>query len=160
MESPYKEFLAQKYPEDYMERSLGIERLAAYGARFASLREFLESFLLEEALIIDSVKEEQPENDYLTLSTIHSAKGKEWNTVFLIGLNEGRFPSSPGMKNLDEERRLFYVAVTRARNNLYLTCAEDDFRGWGNYIGGPSIFLKELPLHCYECYERMDEDYY
>jgi len=159
MESPYKEYLAQKYPEDYIERSMGIERLAAYGARFASLQEFLESFLLEEALIVESVKEEKPENDYLTLSTIHSAKGKEWKTVFLIGLNEGRFPSSPGSKNLDEERRLFYVAVTRAKDNLFLTCAEDDFRGWGNYFGGPSVFLRELPLHCYECSERMDENY-
>lgn len=159
MESPYKDYLSEKYPDDYLERSLGIERMAAYGARFDSLREFLESLLLEETLILDSVKEENPESDYLTLSTIHSAKGKEWKTVFLIGLNEGRFPSSSGLKNIDEERRLFYVAVTRAKDNLFLTCAEDDFRGWGSFTGGPSVFLKELPLHCYECSEQMNQDF-
>ncbi len=160
MESPYKEYLSGKYPDDHIERGLGIERMAAYGARFNSLREFLESLLLEETLILESVKEERPDKDYLTLSTIHSAKGKEWKTVFLIGLNEGRFPSSLGMENIDEERRLFYVAVTRAKDRLFLTCAEDDYRGWGNYTGGPSIFLKELPLNCYECSELMSRNYF
>jgi DNA helicase-2/ATP-dependent DNA helicase PcrA len=161
MESPYQEYLAEKYPEDYVERNLGIERMAAYGSRFATLQDFLESLLLEEALFLENVKEENPEKDYLTLSTIHSAKGKEWKTVFLIGLNEGRFPSPLGMENIDEERRLFYVAVTRAKDRLFLTCAEDDFRGWGNYTGGPSIFLKELPLDSYECPEPIgDRGYY
>ncbi len=153
MQSSYGRILQQKYPDDFMERSLGIERLAAYGARCASLGEFLESLLLEETLILDSVKEENPEQDFLTLSTIHSAKGKEWKAVFVIGLNEGHFPSAMGMKNLEEERRLFYVAVTRAKDYLYLTATQEDYRGWNRYISGPSLFLTELPLHCYEVVE-------
>lgn len=154
MKSPYGQFLQQKYPDDYMERSLGIERLAAYGARCASVGEFLESLLLEETLILDSIREENPDKDFLTLSTIHSAKGKEWKAVFVVGLNEGHFPSALGMKNLEEERRLFYVAVTRAKDFLYLTAAQEDYRGWNRYISGPSPFLTELPLHCYQVVEE------
>ena len=160
MKAHYQDYMTFKYPEDHTERSLGIERLAAFGGRFTSLGEFLESFVLEETLILETVKEEAPDNDVLTLSTIHSAKGKEWKNVFLIGLNEGRFPSSPESKNLDEERRLFYVAVTRAKDRLFLSCAEDDYRGWGNFHGGPSVFLKELPLHCYDCFSSAGGGYY
>ncbi|MEW5920699.1 MAG: ATP-dependent helicase [Bacillota bacterium] len=156
MKSPYGHILQQKYPDDYVERSLGIERLAAYGARCASVRDFLESLLLEETLILDSIKEENPDKDFLTLSTIHSAKGKEWKAVFVVGLNEGHFPSALGMKNLEEERRLFYVAVTRAKDFLYLTAAQEDYRGWNRYISGPSPFLTELPLHCYQVVEEYD----
>ena len=154
MQSAYGRTLKQKYPDDYVERSLGIERLAAYGARCASVGEFLESLLLEEILILDSIREENPEKDFLTLSTIHSAKGKEWKAVFLVGLSEGHFPSAQGLKNIEEERRLFYVAVTRARDYLYLTAAQEDYRGWNRYIGGPSPFLTELPVHCYQIVEN------
>lgn len=150
MEGPYREYLQGKYPDDYKERSMSIERLAAYGARCSSLQEFLESLLLEETLIMDSIKEDHPGKDYLTLSTIHSAKGKEWGTVLLIGLNEGRFPSLLGRENMEEERRLFYVAVTRAKDLLYLTTSQEEYRGWGNFEGRPSTFLQELPPHCYQ----------
>lgn len=150
MEGPYKQYLQVKYPDDFKERGMGIERLAAYGARCSSLQEFLESLILEETLIMDSIKKDHPEKDYLTLSTIHSAKGKEWKTVLLIGLNEGRFPSLLGQENIEEERRLFYVAVTRAKDFLYLTASQEEYRGWGNFNSRPSTFLQELPLHCYQ----------
>ena len=154
MKSAYSQILQQKYPDDYVERGMGIERLAAYGSRCASVGEFLESLLLEETLILDSVKEESPHTDFLTLSTIHSAKGKEWKAVFLVGLSDGHFPSAMGLKNMEEERRLFYVAVTRAKDYLFLTAAQEDYRGWNRYISGPSTFLTELPLHCYQVMER------
>lgn len=150
MEGPYGQYLQVKYPDDFKERSLGIERLAAYGARCSSLQEFLESLLLEETLVMDSIKKDHPEKNFLTLSTIHSAKGKEWKTVLLIGLNEGRFPSLLGRENMEEERRLFYVAVTRAKDFLYLTASQEEYRGWGNFNSRPSTFLQELPLHCYQ----------
>lgn len=156
MKSAYSRILQQKYPDDYVERGLGIERLAAYGARCTSLSEFLESLLLEETLILDSIREDNPEKDFLTLSTIHSAKGKEWKAVFLVGLNDGHFPSAQGHKNMEEERRLFYVAVTRAKDHLYLTAAQEDYRGWNRYISGPSVFLKELPLHCYQVLDEYE----
>ncbi len=158
MNSTYQQILQTRYPDDYTERSLGIERLAAYGQRCSSLGEFLESLALEEALILDSVKAASRERDFLTLSTIHSAKGKEWRTVFLIGNNEGQFPSPLGQKNLEEERRLFYVAITRAKDYLYLTASEENFRGWERYVGGPSQFVRELPLHCYQLMESDDHD--
>lgn len=153
MKSAYGQILQQKYPDDYVERSLGIERLAAYGSRCASVGEFLESLLLEETLILDSMREESPDTDFLTLSTIHSAKGKEWKAVFILGLSDGHFPSAMGLKNMEEERRLFYVAVTRAKDYLFLTAAQEDYRGWNRYISGPSTFLTELPLHCYQVME-------
>lgn len=157
LESHYGKYLKEKYPDDFAERIMGIERLAAYGSRCASLREFLESLILEEALIMEDLKEENPEKEYLTLSTIHSAKGKEWKTVLLIGLNEGRFPTSQGIKNIEEERRLFYVAATRAKDYLYLTSSREEYRGWGSYLSGPSSFIRELPPHCYQV---IFEDYF
>jgi DNA helicase-2/ATP-dependent DNA helicase PcrA len=150
IESHYREYLKEKYPDDFAERSMGIERLAAYGSRCSSLQEFLESLILEDTLIMEDLKDENLEKDFLTLSTIHSAKGKEWKTVLLIGLNEGRFPTSQGIKNIEEERRLFYVAVTRAKDYLYLTSSQEEYRGWGSYLSGPSSFIRELPLHCYQ----------
>ncbi len=150
MESSYGNYLRQQYPDDYTERGLGIERLAAYGGRCSSLQGFLESLLLEESLILDTIKDERPEKDFLTLTTIHSAKGKEWKTVFLIGLNDGRFPPPQGMNNLEEERRLFYVAVTRAKDDLFLLSSRQEYRRWESLLTGPSTFIKELPFHCYE----------
>lgn len=153
IENHYGKYLKENYPDDYLERVMGIERLAAYGSRCASLREFLESLILEEALIMEDFNDKNAQKDYLTLSTIHSAKGKEWKTVLLMGLNEGRFPALQNKKNIDEERRLFYVAVTRAKDYLYLTSSREEYRGWGSYISGPSSFIKELPLHCYRVLE-------
>ncbi len=106
----------------------------------------LENFLAEISLYtdIDSFKETE---DKLTLMTLHSAKGLEFDSVFLVGLEEGLFPLGRAIeqpKELEEERRLFYVGATRARKNLYLSTAEARNRfGEGGSI--PSRFLKELP---------------
>lgn len=150
MECYYGDYLMKHYPDDYTERTLGIERLAAYGERCSSLQNFLESLLLEESLILEGVRDSSPEKDFVTLSTIHSAKGKEWKTVFVIGLNEGRFPSPQGINNMEEERRLFYVATTRAKDYLFLLASRQEYRRWESLMSGPSLFLKELPFHCYE----------
>ncbi len=151
----YGGYMQKKYPLDYRERSRSLERLAAYGERCSSLRQFLETLLLEETLILEGEREESPEKDFLTLSTIHSAKGKEWKVVFVIGLNQGSFPSMQGLKNMEEERRLFYVAATRAKDFLYLATSEVDYRGWEKHFSGPSQFLKELPEHCYQMCEYI-----
>lgn len=154
MENHYSKYLKENHPDDYTERLMGIERLAAYGSRCSSLREFLESLILEEALVMENFNDNKMNRDYLTLSTVHSAKGKEWKTVFLMGLNEGRFPALQNKKNIEEERRLFYVAVTRAKDYLFLTSSREELRGWGSYLGGPSSFIKELPIHCYQVIEE------
>jgi DNA helicase-2/ATP-dependent DNA helicase PcrA len=85
------------------------------------------------------------ENEYVTLSTIHSAKGLEWHSVFIIHAVEGFFPSSQSFENLDsmeEERRLMYVASTRAKKNLFITYPTNLFdRRIGFTMSKPSRFI-------------------
>ncbi len=151
MAESYDQILRRNYPDQYEERLRGIERLAMYGERMGTLDQFLESLVLEESLFADAALSEAS-GDYLTLSTIHSAKGKEWDAVFVIGMNGGHFPSRRGGddREIPEERRLFYVAVTRARRYLSLTTYWEDYRNWGAVAEGPSLFLKELPQDCFE----------
>jgi len=149
MKESYDLILRQSYPDQYEERVRGIERLAAYAERFGAIDQFLESLALEESLFDDTVSDSS--GDYLTLSTVHSAKGKEWDAVFIIGMNGGHFPNRRGDdREIPEERRLFYVAVTRARRLLTLTTYWEDYRSWKAVSEGPSIFLKELPQDCFE----------
>lgn len=91
------------------------------------------------------------------LSTVHQANGLKRDTVFLIGLNDGKFPSVRSLKTeFEEERRLFYVAVTRAKEALYLCypLSSEECQGLG--FLKPSRFIKELPGNVYE--ELMVED--
>jgi DNA helicase-2/ATP-dependent DNA helicase PcrA len=96
------------------------------------------------------------------LSTLHQAKGLEWKVVFLIWLADGMFPSSRSLESLDgleEERRLFYVGVTRCEDELYLTYPE--FRlggGYGDNFQRPSRFLSELPEALMETWDVGSPD--
>jgi DNA helicase II / ATP-dependent DNA helicase PcrA len=101
--------------------------------------------------IIDSVIDiEAPtkETEFLTLSTIHSAKGLEWHSVFVIHAVDGYFPSSRSAETtelLEEERRLMYVSVTRAKQNLFITFPMNLFdRQAGVTLSKPSRFISEL----------------
>jgi DNA helicase-2/ATP-dependent DNA helicase PcrA len=90
-----------------------------------------------------------PQEDRLVLSTIHSAKGLEWHTVFLIWTLDGRFPSPHSLykeEDLEEELRLMYVAATRARENLFFTypCQVYD-RALGIMLNRPSRFIDRMP---------------
>ena len=155
--SNYNQVLHRNYADQYEERLSGIERLSIYAERFDSMSSFLESLVLEESVFADTNTTFSDNSGHLTLSTIHSAKGKEWDAVFIIGMNQGHFPSQrSGITSLDEERRLFYVAVTRARKHLYLVTYRDDYRHYGAVSEGPSVFLQELPP---ECYQLIDYDY-
>ncbi len=152
----YDHILRQNYPDQYEDRLRGIERLMIYAERFESLHSFLESLALEESVFADTNAGLDQSAGQLTLSTIHSAKGKEWDAVFIIGMNQGHFPAQrAGSSDLDEERRLFYVAATRARRYLYLVTYREDFRSYGAVSEGPSLFLRELPT---ECYQLVDYD--
>ncbi len=147
----YDYILKQNYPDQYDDRLRGIERLMIYAERFDSLASFLESLVLEESVFADTSAAENAQEGQLTLSTIHSAKGKEWDAVFIIGMNQGHFPGLRSeSESLDEERRLFYVAATRARRFLYLTTYREDNRSYGAVSEGPSIFLRELPSESYQ----------
>ena len=151
MKQNYEKFLYKNYPDQYEERAKGIKQLADNARRYGSLGEFLESLALEESLFTGADAAAGAGGEWLTLSTVHSAKGKEWEAVFVVGLNEGNFPSHRVVdEELPEERRLFYVAVTRARSYLYLSTYWAAYRDWGPVTTAPSLFLKELPRDCFE----------
>jgi DNA helicase-2/ATP-dependent DNA helicase PcrA len=109
---------------------------------FSSLIEFLEYVSLVEA------RDDKSSQDSVNIMTIHAAKGLEFNLVFIPGLEEGIFPSARSVEErngLEEERRLLYVAITRARKNLYLTYAKSRYI-FGDYqMSLPSRFIEELP---------------
>ena len=109
----------------------------------------LGNFLEDVALLTDQDNDKDEDRDKVTLMTVHSAKGLEFKNVFVVGLEEGLFPSlRQGEKQtddaLEEERRLFYVALTRAKENAYFSYANQRYR-WGNLdFCSPSRFLEEL----------------
>ena len=108
---------------------------------------YLSDFLQEVALLTDLDSEEGDENDKVTLMTIHSAKGLEFLTVFVVGLEENIFPSpmcTNSMRELEEERRLLYVAITRAEKHCILTCAQNRFRYGKMEYDTPSRFIKDI----------------
>ena len=116
--------------------------------------DFLSQLSLLATTETESIREPDQETERITLSTIHQAKGLEWRAVFVIWLTDGMFPSSRSLESVDsmeEERRLFYVAVTRAKDELYLTYPAYWPGGSGdNRLQRPSRFLKEIPHDLFE----------
>ena len=107
----------------------------------------LNKFMEDVALLTDQDKENDEDDDYVTLMTIHSAKGLEFPYVYIVGLEENLFPGIQSLstrEDLEEERRLFYVALTRAETKLVLSYAESRYR-WGNLtLSEPSRFIEEI----------------
>lgn len=107
----------------------------------------LDRFLQEVALLTDADKNNDEDTDFVSLMTIHAAKGLEFSYVYVVGMEENLFPSIQSLSarsDLEEERRLFYVAITRAMQKVTLTYAENRYR-WGNLtICEPSRFLEEI----------------
>lgn len=136
--------------DDYPKREKDIEHLLTIMERYNSLAEFLADMALEppNTSIDDSLSDNSGDDDRLVLSTIHSAKGLEWHTVFVIWTLDGRFPSSHSINNpeeLEEELRLMYVASTRARKNLYFTYPKEVYdRATGMVLNRPSRFLDSI----------------
>ena len=116
------------------------------------LREFLEGITLSSD--IDDLEEDA---DYVTLMTLHSAKGLEFPVVFLVGMEEGIFPGYKSIsepKELEEERRLCYVGITRAKEHLFLTCSRQRTIFGSTSYNQVSRFLKEIPEDLLEGYEE------
>lgn len=146
----YGDYLYSHYPNAEM-RIEDIEQMSRFALRYNSLETFLSDLTLQG--VTDAEAEGAEEFDgRVVLSTVHQAKGLEWEVVFIIGLNDGRFPSAKALKNDDEEeeRRLFYVGTTRTKEALYL-CYPVAAENW-HAIGflRPSRFIKELPVDCFE----------
>ena len=108
------------------------------------------SGFLEEISLYTDIDEMNPEDDAVSLMTIHSAKGLEFNNVFVVGMEENIFPSSRSLSEADieEERRLCYVAITRARRRLTLSHAGKRMLFGNTSFNPPSRFLGELPREC------------
>tara|TARA_B100000700_G_scaffold325085_1_gene432883 strand:+ start:113 stop:2134 length:2022 start_codon:yes stop_codon:yes gene_type:complete len=143
----YREILFSSY-ENAAQRETDIRYLQEFADNYGKLDSFLnELSLVGSNIITEHESKKQDNNDTITLTTIHQAKGLEWNTVFLIGLTEGLFPHQRSLdteEQIEEERRLFYVAMTRAKKNLFITAPVVS----SSYSGGisqRSRFIKELP---------------
>ena len=120
-----------------------------------SLSEFLEGITLSSDL--DGMEETE---DSVTLMTLHSAKGLEFPVVFLVGMEEGIFPGYKSIgeeKELEEERRLCYVGITRAKENLFLTCSRQRTIFGSTSCNAVSRFVKEIPANMLEGYENIED---
>ncbi|WP_337864505.1 ATP-dependent helicase [Ignavibacterium sp.] len=144
----YWELFKANY-DDWNNRKKDLEIFLNIVENYSSVDTLLSDMAIEP--IIDSVVDigpEDKENEFVTLSTIHSAKGLEWHTVFIIHAVEGYFPSSKSAENLEqleEERRLMYVASTRAKNNLFITYPMNLYdREAGTTLSKPSRFISEI----------------
>jgi Superfamily I DNA and RNA helicases len=107
----------------------------------------LSGFLSEVALLTDQDNDKDEDVVRVTLMTVHAAKGLEFKNVFIVGLEEELFPSSmskDSLRAIEEERRLFYVAITRAEENCFISYAKSRFRNGQSQICSPSRFLKDI----------------
>jgi DNA helicase-2/ATP-dependent DNA helicase PcrA len=144
----YHPLFKHKY-DDFNKRNKDLEILQNISENYRSLNSFLADMAIEPVInsVVD-ISETDKEDEYLTLSTIHSAKGLEWHSVFVIHAIEGYFPSTRAAESLDsleEERRLMYVAATRAKQNLFVTYPMNMYnRMEGVTLSKPSRFISEI----------------
>jgi DNA helicase-2/ATP-dependent DNA helicase PcrA len=134
---------------NYELRKEDLNQLAAFARQFNDLNEFLSQLALISNVDAEAAPNQNADREAVNLSTVHQAKGLEFHAVFVIWLTDGMFPSSRSMderKDLEEERRLFYVAITRAKDELYLSYPHMRLTGgYGDVFQRPSRFLKEIP---------------
>ncbi len=151
-EAVYDDYARTKFP-DYDTRREDLNTLASFASQYTNAEEFLDQLaLLGSADPVTTARDSSGES--VILSSVHQAKGLEWKVVFVVWLTEGMFPSQRSMANLDsleEERRLFYVAVTRAEDELYL-CWPFIKRnpGGGDAVQRISPFLEDIPQQLLE----------
>ncbi|HEY5705701.1 MAG TPA: ATP-dependent helicase [Terrimicrobiaceae bacterium] len=152
----YDDYMKSKFA-NYEARREDIHTLSAFARQFESTEEFLAQLALLGAVETADAFRDESDTEKITLSTIHQAKGLEWKVVFLIWLAEGMFPNARSAENpegLEEERRLFYVGLTRCKDELYLTYPEMRLNaGYGETFQRPSRFLSEIPETLLETWE-------
>ena len=158
----YEPILIDKY-DDYTKRLKDLEHFLYLSSQYNNLEDFLSDLALEPPdSSVSEVEDGAQKDEYLTLSTIHSAKGLEWKAVFIIGAVDGRFPSVYSFNSeeeLDEELRLMYVAATRAKSYLYITYPIDMFDySSGMVLSKPSRFLDGIEQDILEKWVLEIED--
>jgi len=133
---------------NYELRREDLDQLAVFARQFKDVHEFLAQLALISNVDAEARSTQGADNEAVNLSSVHQAKGLEFHTVFVIWLTDGMFPSSRSLDTreaLEEERRLFYVAITRARDELYLTYPQRRLSGgYGDVFQRPSRFLQEI----------------
>lgn len=152
--------------EKSLESELRLENLTEFKSITASFEERTGSVnlndFLEEISLVADMSEHKPVEDAVTLMTIHSAKGLEFDVVFLIGMEEGIFPHANSLlepDGLEEERRLMYVGITRARDLLYVTNAKRRMLYGKENLNLPSRFIEEIDADLIEVHQKvMNED--
>jgi ATP-dependent DNA helicase UvrD/PcrA len=164
----YEQYLQENY-ENADARVEDIKGLAAFASRYKSTEEFLselallstERFVEAQPLVGEEVIEGSESDELLTLTSVHQAKGLEWKAVFLIWAAEGKFPSPRSLKEIDseeEERRLWYVALTRAKDELYITypLMITDYNRQ-TVLQKPSRFVTECPPALFEIWNLEEQ---
>ena len=164
----YEQHLEETY-ENAEARTEDLKQLALYASKYVSTESFLselalistERFGAPQSIVGEDVVEGGEEDELLTLTSVHQAKGLEWKVVFLIWAAEGKFPSPRSLKEIDseeEERRLWYVALTRAKDELYLTypLMITDYNRQ-TVLQKPSRFVMECPPALFEVWS-LEED--
>ncbi|MDH3493982.1 MAG: ATP-dependent helicase [Acidobacteriota bacterium] len=168
LESGYQDHLNATY-ENADARLEDLQGLAMYASKYETTEDFLselalistERFQEPQGVAGEDVVMGGEEDEYLTLTSVHQAKGLEWNAVFLIWTAEGKFPSPRSLRELDseeEERRLWYVALTRAKDELYLTypLLMIDYQRQA-VLQKPSRFITECPPALFEIWNLEEE---
>ena len=148
--------IVEAHYSDYCDRAFNnaaarkedLEHLAGYAERYPGAQEFLAELALVQGMAAENIVAAEPTDDKLVLSTVHQAKGLEWPITFILWLADGRFPSAQAMRHpeeLEEERRLFYVALTRSMGELYMLypTVEESADGPSRLLR-PSRFLTEV----------------
>ncbi len=158
--SSYQDYLEKEYP-NWRDRLEDIEQFALFAEQYSDLTAFLAEISLYDSVVVLTDGGHGPpstEDDKMVCSTIHQAKGLEWDTVFIIHVADGSFPNKRALGEeggVEEERRLFYVAVTRAEHRLFITYPLTS--GFDALVlNRQSVFIDEIDPHLYERIELVD----
>lgn len=133
--------------ENIQELANGLEDFCAMRLEEGNSNVSLMDFLAEVSLLTDQDSDKEGDNEKIVLMTVHSAKGLEFRNVFVVGLEENLFPSGMAgnsVRGMEEERRLFYVAITRAEEHCFLSFAKTRYRYGKMEFGSPSRFLRDI----------------
>jgi DNA helicase-2/ATP-dependent DNA helicase PcrA len=158
----YYEPMLKKQFDNYPKRAKDLEHLLTIMERYADLEKFLSDMALEPpSASVEDILAADYDDEKLVLSTIHSAKGLEWHTVFVIWALEGRFPTIYAVRSeeeMEEELRLMYVAASRAEENLYFTYPINIYdRGTAMVLSRPSRFIEGISEDILEPWSLTDE---
>ena len=163
LQSGYETWLETHF-ENAQDRREDLEQLVNLAANYPRADRFIEDLTLREPFKGETIRSWEEPDEFLVLSTIHQAKGLEWRALFLMGLVDGQFPHPKSIQNqesLEEERRLFYVAITRTKRELYLTYPLTRYSYQrGEVMMRPSLFLQELPEDLCELWRVGEESSY